>query len=130
MTTYNVSTLAGLNSAIEAVDAATAGSGAQAIDIESGTISVTSALEAINLAAGVSLTISGASGAVLDGGGTQRGLFIYSGDVSIENVTLQNMKAVGGAGGASSFGGAAPAAVVRAWAAAYSWPAAAISARR
>jgi hypothetical protein len=48
MTTYDVSTLAELNSAIEAVDAAAAGSGAQTIDIASGTISVTSALEAIN----------------------------------------------------------------------------------
>jgi hypothetical protein len=76
MTTYDVSTLAELNSAIEAVDAAAAGSGAQTIDIASGTISVTSALEAINLNTGVSLTIDGASGAVLDGGGTQRGFFV------------------------------------------------------
>jgi hypothetical protein len=68
MTTYDVSTLTELNSAIEAVDAAAAGSGAQTIDIPSGTISVTSTLEAINLAGGVWLTISGASSAVLDGG--------------------------------------------------------------
>jgi hypothetical protein len=104
MTTYDVSSLSQLNAAIEAVDAAAANSGAQTIDIESGTISLTSALEAINLNAGVSLTIAGDSGAVLDGGGTQRGLFIYSGDVTVENLTLQNMKAVGGAGGSGGGG--------------------------
>jgi autotransporter passenger strand-loop-strand repeat protein len=106
MTTYDVSTLTQLNTAIEDVDAAAAGSGAQTIDIASGTISITSALEAINLNTGVSLTISGASGAVLDGGGTQRGLFIYSGNVTVENLTLQNMAAVGGAGAAGGGGGA------------------------
>jgi hypothetical protein len=92
-----VSTLVQLNAAIEAVDSAGSGAGAQQIDINS-TISVTSALVPINLSNGVSLTISGTAGAALDGGGSQQGLFIYSGDVTVESLTLENMKAQGGAG--------------------------------
>ena len=62
----------------------------------SGTVNLASALEAIDLHNGVSLTIAGAAGAALDGGGAQRGLFVYSGDVTVEYLTLQNMTAVGG----------------------------------
>ena len=101
--TYIVSTIAQLNSAIEAVDSAGSNTGANTIDIV-GTISVTSALEAINLASGNSLTISGASNGTLNGGGTQRGLFIYSGDVTIENLSIVNATAVGGAGGGGGAG--------------------------
>jgi hypothetical protein len=80
-------------------------SGSLTIEID-GAINLTSALEAINLQSGVTLTVSGASGA-LDGGGSQRGLFIYSGDVNIDSLTLQNLTAKGGNGGGDGGGGGA-----------------------
>jgi hypothetical protein len=99
-----------LNQAIQAAD--TAAPGGYEIDI-GGQINLTTALEAINLPTGVSLSIEGttADGSavqsqIIDGGNSQRGFFVYSGDVSIEFLTLQNMKAVGGAGGAVGTGGA------------------------
>ena len=58
-------------------------------------INLTTPLEAINLKTGVTLDIEG-QGATLNGGGSQRGLFVYSGVVTVENLTLANMKAVGG----------------------------------
>jgi Hint domain-containing protein len=93
-----------LNTAIEAANTAVPGS----YEIEiGGTIDLTTALEAINLPAGVSLSIEGtpADGIgvqqqIIDGGNSERGFFVYSaGALSIEFLTLQNMKAVGGAGG-------------------------------
>ena len=105
MTTYTVSTLAQLNSAILAIDSATSGTGANTINI-SGTVSLTSALEAINLASGNSLTISGFSGGTLDGLGNQRGLFIYAGDVAVENLSIVSATAAGGNGAGGGGGGA------------------------
>jgi autotransporter passenger strand-loop-strand repeat protein len=58
---------------------------------------------AINLKGG-DLLIDGEKDA-LDGGGAYRGLFVYSGNVTIENLTIQNMRALGGAGGGGSSGG-------------------------
>jgi hypothetical protein len=92
-----------LNSAIVLAHEVTSGSLTIEID---GAINLTSALEAINLQSGVTLTVSGASGA-LDGGGSQRGLFIYSGDVNIDSLTLQNLTAKGGNGGGDGGGGGA-----------------------
>jgi len=99
-----------LNQAIEAAD--TAAPGSYEIEI-GGEINLTTALEAINLPANVSLTVTGTTsdGSVpamqtVDGGNDQHGFFVYSGAVSIEFLTLQNMKAVGGAGGAVVTGGA------------------------
>ncbi|MGO9698725.1 MAG: Hint domain-containing protein [Xanthobacteraceae bacterium] len=102
-----------LNQAIEAADTAAPGS----YEIEIGgqiNLTPTTALEAINLPANVSLTITGTTSGgggpamqTIDGGNDQRGFFVYSGGaVSIEFLTLQNMKAVGGAGGAAETGGA------------------------
>ena len=85
-----------LNGAIRTIDTAPVGN--YVIDI-TGNISLTAELLAINLPAGSTLVIEG-NGHTLDGGGTQRGLFVYSGDVTIENLTLQHMLAKGGAGGA------------------------------
>ena len=42
---------------------------------------------------------------VLDGGGTQRGLFVYAGTVNIQNLTISNMVARGGTGGGGTGGG-------------------------
>jgi hypothetical protein len=95
-----------LNQAIEAADTATA-AGNYEIEI-GGQINLLAALEAINLHSDVSLTISGGSGGALDGESSQRGLFIYSGDVTIDNLSIVDAVAVGGAGGGggnSSLGG-------------------------
>jgi hypothetical protein len=70
-----------------------------------GNISLTSELLAINLPSGSTLDIEG-NGFKLDGGGSQRGLFVYSGVVTIEDLTLANMLAQGGAGGDKAGGGA------------------------
>jgi autotransporter-associated beta strand protein len=61
-------------------------------------------LPAINLQPGVALTIDG-NGGTLDGQGEARGLFIYSGLVTVENLTIQNGLAKGGTGGAGGEGG-------------------------
>jgi hypothetical protein len=49
------------------------------------------------------LIINGA-GNTLDGGGLQRGFFVYSGTVLIENLTIQNTLARGGTGGVGADG--------------------------
>jgi hypothetical protein len=88
-------------------------SGAYEIDLAtSASIGLSSALEAINLNSGVSLTING-NQATLDGKNettgqsyNQRGLFVYAGTVTIENLTVQNTKAIGGNGQTGGGGGA------------------------
>ena len=62
-------------------------------------------IAAINLHSGVTLVISGSNNAVLDGGNTVRGLFAYAGNVTIENLTIQNTMAQGGAGSNAGFAG-------------------------
>ncbi len=104
-----VTTEADLNKLIEAVDGATV-AGTYTIDI-AGPITLTTALDAINLHAGVTLDIRGTNGSggaqnqTLDGGGDQRGLLIYSGAVNVSDLTLADMRAVGGAGGSGRSGG-------------------------
>ena len=108
-----ITTIADLNNVIEQADNPNATSGTT-FEIDLGTnapIALTSALDAINLAAGVTLDIegdpTGAAGvfATLNGGGDQRGLFVYSGVVNISDLTIADAKAAGGAGGAGSGGG-------------------------
>ena len=53
-------------------------------------------IAAVNLHSGVSLVINGSNNAMLDGGDTVRGLFAYSGNLTINNVTIQNTVAQGG----------------------------------
>ena len=62
---------------------------------------LTTPLLVINLGAGGSLTIDG-GGFALNGAGTQRGLLVYSGNVTIDNLALNNMAAIGGIGGTAS----------------------------
>jgi hypothetical protein len=77
-------------------------------------ISLTSELLAVNLMSGSSLTIVGTNGAgggvaqvqTINGEGDQRGFFIYSGNVTLENLTIQDAVAVGGAGISGGGGGA------------------------
>jgi len=71
-------------------------------------INLTSALEAINLDSGSSLIIEGTNGSgaaktqTIDGEGDQRGFFVYSGTVTLENLNIENAHAVGGAGARAS----------------------------
>ncbi|MBV9579125.1 MAG: hypothetical protein JO057_11095, partial [Chloroflexi bacterium] len=95
-----ITTEAQLNQDLEALGGAVLpSSAAHAVTLKlGGNFTLTTPLEAINLSSGVTLTIDGLNHTI-NGGFDQRGLFVYSGTVTIENLTLQDMKAVGGAGG-------------------------------
>jgi CSLREA domain-containing protein len=84
--------LCSLRDAITSVDGDTS---ADTIDFNAslGTITLQSDLPAITN----SVTING-NGNTIDGGGLYRGLFAYSGTIAISDLTIQNAKAVGGAG--------------------------------
>jgi hypothetical protein len=90
-----VTTEAELSATIVQAASETAG-GAYEIDLGNN-ITLTSALEAINVAAGVTVEIVG-NGYTLDGGGAQRGLFVYAGSVTVSDLALNDMKALGGNG--------------------------------
>jgi hypothetical protein len=109
-TSFQVANQTDLNNAITQIDVG----GASAAINTAYTITLTSSftlstdLWAINLASGSSLTVQGnfrGNNATIDGGGSQRGFFVYSGTVAINNLTITNAAAVGGAG-ASGGGGA------------------------
>ena len=92
---------AGLNAAIAAFDVGGGEAAANTnyvINLAHGAIALTSALDAINLMAGSTLTIIG-NGASLNGGGSQRGFFDYQGGLTLENLVLTDMVAQGGNGG-------------------------------
>ncbi|MGA9869193.1 MAG: hypothetical protein WBQ75_22395, partial [Acetobacteraceae bacterium] len=101
-----------LNQAIAAIDGITA-AGTYTIDI-AGTITegtdtgagLPPDLYAINLQPGVSLVIDGGGTGTLDGANAYRGFFVYAGDVTIENLTIANAVAIGGAGDGGAGGGA------------------------
>ena len=99
-----VTTEAQLNAAILAADNAVAYSGGYQI-LLGANLSISTPLDAINLPGGVNLDIQGRS-FTLDGGGTQRGLFVYGGVVTISDLTLAAMTARGGAGANGGGGGA------------------------
>lgn len=89
--------------AIDQVDSATAGAYVIRLAntiIESGT------LDAINLQSGVTLTIDGA-GYMLGGANQYRGLFAYAGAITIQNLSIDDMLAQGGAAGYGAAGGGA-----------------------
>ena len=103
-TTFVVGTEAELNQAIADVDAATAPGAytiqlngnvtegadtGDAITFEGQTLSAPADLYAFNLQSGVSVTLNGA-GFALDGASKYRGLFAYAGDLTVENLTIQN----------------------------------------
>jgi Cellulase (glycosyl hydrolase family 5) len=100
-----VTDIAGLNAAIVAADGAT--SGTVTITLANNISLGSTALEAINLHSAVTLDIEGrdsptGSDHILDGGNTQRGLFVYAGTVNISDLGISDMLAHGGDGG---FGG-------------------------
>jgi uncharacterized protein with beta-barrel porin domain len=102
-TVINVTDGASLSAAIAQVDSNASAS--YVINIQNN-ITLTGAaantLNAFNTTSNV--TING-GGFTLDGGGVQRGFFVYSGTVAIDNLTIQNTQALGGNGGGSSGGG-------------------------
>jgi hypothetical protein len=112
-TIFTVASETDLNNALTAIDltgASSAPNTAYTITLNSGltganALQLTAALHAINLAQGDTLTIQG-NGDTIDGGGSQRGLFVYSGKVTVENLTLANMTATGGNGFGNAGGGA------------------------
>jgi autotransporter passenger strand-loop-strand repeat protein len=133
-TLIDVSTEAQLNQAIATVDGAASGAyeilftngiteGSDLFDniiFNGGTLSASAPeqLYAFNLASGVSVTLDGA-GYTLNGDTSYQGLFVYQGDVTVENLTITGALAHGGDGGAGHEydGGGA-----RVSAAASSWP--------
>jgi hypothetical protein len=104
LSTFVASSFSQLNTAIKDIDAATK-AGNYTIDLASGITNLDD-LTAISLAAGVSLTIDGL-GHTLSGGGQYEGLFVYQGDVTVQNLTIANAVAQGGAGGLGGGGGGA-----------------------
>jgi hypothetical protein len=77
-------------------DSRPADSGAVETDLAANAdIELTQALNAIDLASGV--TLDGA-GETLDGGGPYAGLIVASGDVTIQYLTLSDLHAQGGGG--------------------------------
>ena len=100
----SVSTVAQINNDISLLDTG-AVTGANTITLTSNISLAGTVLDAFNLGTNASVTIVG-NGNTLDGGGTQRGLFVYAGTVTVDNLTIANTKAVGGAGGAGAGGGA------------------------
>ncbi len=107
-TNFTVASESDLNTAIRDIDA----NGTQSASNTAYTITISpnanmvlsSRLLAINLDSGSSLTIIGNTN-TLNGQGSQRGLFVYAGSVTVENLTIENMKAVGGNGGAAGSAG-------------------------
>ena len=94
-----ISTEAALNAAIRQADAMPANTGVVELDLGAD-VALASPLEAINLKSGVTLDFEG-HGYSLDGENAERGLFVYSGDVTIANLTIKNALAEGGNGGVS-----------------------------
>jgi hypothetical protein len=99
----SVTTEAQLNADLLALSTATPG--AYTVTFATATMSLASDLLAVNLPAGVSLTIDG-GGAQLNGGGTERGFLVVAGSVTIDNLAIDNARARGGNGGDTGGSGA------------------------
>ncbi|VIO70303.1 Ig-like domain-containing protein [Bradyrhizobium ivorense] len=115
---FNVANVAQLNAAILQMDSGGQNAAPNAnytINITAN-FSLTSELYALNLLSGSSVTINGSDGHgggyTIDGLNAQRGFFVYSGNVNLENLTIQNTVAAGGGvvrgggGGGAGLGGA------------------------
>jgi hypothetical protein len=61
-------------------------------------------MDLINLVQGATLTISGNNNTI-NGAGVYQGLFVYSGNVTVDNLTITDAVAKGGGGGSGEFGG-------------------------
>ncbi len=102
-TTYDVASQASLDQVLTSLDLGQLAAGAYEIDLTAG-FALTADPTGINLGSSYSLTING-EGNAISGGTLYRGLFVYAGNVTIENLGIVATKAVGGAGGAGKSGG-------------------------
>jgi autotransporter-associated beta strand protein len=91
-TGFTITDEASLNAAIDTIDHATAFNTNFTIALPTGTLTLSSALDAINLSNGNTLTIIG-TGDTIDGGGAQSGFAVTTGAVTLQNVTLKNIAA-------------------------------------
>lgn len=108
------SDMSGLNNVIRAINvggADAAGNGVYQINI-TGPITLSSQITALHLAYGASLTIAGtttgASAAqvvTIDGQHAYQGFFAYSGNITLQDLTIENTIAKGGNGSGSGGGG-------------------------
>jgi hypothetical protein len=98
-----VSDFSSLNTAIQHAD--TLPTGSSFTITLTGSVTETADLSAFNLAPGVTVTIDGA-GNTLSGANAFEGLFVYQGDVTVENLTIANALAHGGTGDNLAGGGA------------------------
>lgn len=83
-----------LNADIQTADQDTISGHSYTITL-TGSITETANLSALNLASGVNVTIEGADH-TLNGASTWQGFFVYQGNVTIEDLTIQNAAAQGG----------------------------------
>src|SRR4051794_30152794 len=93
-TSFTVASTDDLNAALRAIDVggtSSAPNTAYTISFSS-SFTLTGQLYAINLAGGDRLAIEG-NGDTLNGAGTYNGLFVYSGQVSISNLAINDAKA-------------------------------------
>jgi hypothetical protein len=119
-TTFTANTLATLNTALNAHGAQAAPNTAYTIKITGGISIGGGGLQAINLLSGSSVKILGSNGAggaavqTLNGNSGERGFFVLNGGVTLQNLTLENMRAgefgnggtgAEGGGGGGEFGG-------------------------
>ena len=103
-----VSSSADLNSAIEQLDQTTTAGNYTIVftgNITEGEPGQPDGIYAISLQSGVTLTIDG-GGYALDGAGSNGGLAVISGDVTIQNLSINGTLAQGGAGQGDGGGGA------------------------
>ncbi|MBR1251022.1 cadherin-like domain-containing protein [Bradyrhizobium sp. AUGA SZCCT0169] len=99
-----VTSIAQLNAAIVSAAGVTAPGTVVTITLGNNISLGATAMQAINLHVGVTLVIEG-GGHTLNGGGIQRGFFVYAGTVEINDLLINNMLAQGGDGGTSDVGG-------------------------
>jgi hypothetical protein len=99
---FSASSFSSLSADITSIDGQTA-HGTYTIDI-TGDILLEGALPEIALASGVTLDIVG-NGFTLDGEGSEPGLFVYQGTVSIDDLTLLSTTITGGTGPGAGAGG-------------------------
>ena len=106
-TTFTIGTEADLDAAIQSIDqgGTDAATGTAYTISLSGDIAITAGLPALNLPLGSSLILDG-GGNTLDGGGAHRGLLVSAGSVTIDSLTISDMRAVGAAGSGGGGGGA------------------------
>jgi Hint domain len=69
-----------------------------------GTLSLNQALFQVEVPSGGTLLIDG-GGQTMNGGGTEAGFFVSSGNVTLRNLTIADTVAIGGAGGSQASGG-------------------------